>query len=55
MNMDAFKKIQNEGGSKTGLSEKFEKLVRTASLVRHFRTVSAKQEKMQGLAGKPQT
>jgi hypothetical protein len=35
-----------------GLSEKFEKLVRTASLLRHLRTVSTKQEQMRGLAGK---
>jgi hypothetical protein len=35
-----------------GLSKKFEKLVRTASLVRHLRTVSTKQEQMRGLSDK---
>jgi hypothetical protein len=34
------------------VSEKFEKLVRTPSLMQHFRTVSTKREKMQGLAEK---
>jgi hypothetical protein len=29
-----------------GLSEKFEKLVRTASLAQHLRTVSTKREQM---------
>jgi hypothetical protein len=34
------------------VSEKFVKLVRTPTLLQHFRTVSTKQEKMQGLDGK---
>ncbi len=34
------------------LSEKFEKLIRTASLMRNFRTISQKWEKMQDLSDK---
>jgi len=36
----------------SAVSEKFEKLVRAPSLLRYFRTVSTKREKIQGLAEK---